>query len=137
MLDKYYNAPALQSAVREATTRIPDFWRGFHAFCAARGRFGLSEALERRFQDLDAYLSPHGSVRNRLRYAWLKLGLGGARLCPTAAWREPIPESAALVEGARDAAHSRVVLARLDRDYLFAYGRTSECRAAVAVYALR
>lgn len=138
-LDWFYNVPTLQPLVADAARADTDFWPRLIAFTQrppwAR-HVTETPSLENRFRLLDAFLREHlPALLPRLHYAWLKHGFSAQHgLCPTQAWKGPLPADATLIEGEASVQAGRIFKADLDRLYWFVYGPT---RAACAVYTLQ
>jgi hypothetical protein len=96
LLDRFYNVPALQPAVRRAAALRPGFLATFAAACEAAGMLGAPASLERRFRHVQATLGRgHAEVDSLVRLGWMQAGMSpGDRLAGALPWQGALPTDA-------------------------------------------
>lgn len=138
VVDWFYQPPALQDVVVQASCILPAFWRELCAFCSMKTDLGMRPALMERFVMLSEFLGSESTeLRHALQYAWMRTGFSPSKgICNATRLRGPVPGDAMLVEGNKDAALARMDVIDLDQRYLFGYGKRSISQAAVVIYRL-
>lgn len=137
-IDWFYNTPSLRDVTRVAVRRWPDFWE--RAAVVVRRHAGGTPALRSRFLWLADLVSEAPELVHRLRFEWMRLGLGERRGFVTPRpWRGPPPADAECIAGdgaARQSRSVRRVQVRLDHDYIFEYDTDRAGRRRSTVYRL-
>jgi radical SAM superfamily enzyme YgiQ (UPF0313 family) len=137
LVDWFYVPESLREVVWAANMQMPSFWQKLCKFCMTRPGLWMQPSLVNRFKLLDEFFEKRSRpLLLKLHYAWLKRGLSEHGICDVEPWKKPVPATARLVDGSAEAAVGRMVMARLEQDYLFCYGPQPGQRA-VAVYRLR
>lgn len=137
LVDWFYNRTELKQSIIAAIEQIPRFFEKFTDYCAKHAGIGHAPALEKRFRLLEQFCRLNEpALIPKLGYEWLKWGLSAQHgICEAEPWKKPLPEEAVLVEGAPCSGSHRIYLTRLERQYLFVYGRYPR-RRACSIYSL-
>lgn len=136
LVDWFYNVPELRPVILLAVRLWPHFWEGLIQSGERYLDISHAPSLENRFRWLDAVFRGKKDIGliHTLHYAWLKHGFSAQHgICPTHAWKEPLPTDAVLVEGDAVESGARRFMAQLEYPTLFIYGHD---RCAAAIYRL-
>ncbi|NLE67773.1 MAG: DUF4080 domain-containing protein [Lentisphaerae bacterium] len=139
VVEWFYNPPDFTRLLAEASRADPGFWPALLDRASRMLDAPDAPGLETRYRLLAEHFDWRGPPRLRhgLGYQWLKRGFSAMNgIVDAAPWRGPVPGDAELVEGDPDEPVARAFRAELDLPHIFAFGRRSDIRSAVAVYRL-
>ncbi len=136
-LDWFYNAEALQPAIRAALAHDGHFVEDLLASAGDAFRASLRPPLEERFRLLHRVLVQCGNAAAlALEWEWVRRGFSLRHgLCPAQPWKRDLPGGAVLVEGDAGRRWSRRWRIELGGPHIVSCGANEAgVRCVVAVY---
>lgn len=136
-LDRFYNAPALTPAIREAVIAEPSFVPEALSGLAPALGSGVCPPLEQRLRALHGLLvSRQNPAARTVAWQWVRLGFSLRHgLAPARPWKGELPRSAVLVDGDAARPCARRWRVELGSPHIVCYGTGDDGgRCVTAIY---